>query len=733
MSTPSIMLAFGFGSWAMLGWLAVAAAPIVIHLLNKRRYREVEWAAVEFLLAAVRRSARRMRLQQWLLLAIRTLLVALLVLALAEPYLERVGLPLASGQRTHKLLVIDGSYSMAYRPTDVSRFDRAKQLAQQIVDESPQGDGFTLLLLADPPREVVSAPSFAAADFNDEIESLALPHGGGDVPATLAKVEDLVQRVAEAYPRFARHEVYFLTDMQRTDWLAEHGGAEAMVEARRRAERLARQCELVVVDLGQGDAENLAVTRLAVVEPLATVGRPLSIEAQVHNFGRQRYAQQVVELFVDGRAVDQQRVDLEPGATLDLGFSYRFETGGEHQIELRLPGDLLDVDNRRWLSLPVKERIRVLCVDGRPAGGPLGGATAYLSVALAPEAGRDGALVEPEVVSESALVELDLARYDAVFLANVGQFTSAEARLLDAYLQDGGGVVFFLGDRAQAESYNWHLAGDDPQGVRVLPARLTSPAPESTYRLDPLDYRDPIVQVFRGQEQGGLLTTTLSEYFRVALPEGSAARTALAVDNGDPLILVEPVHRGRSILVTTSADTSWTTMPLWPSYVPIVQELLAAAVGGRHDERNVEVGEPLPATVREGTGDAPTTVRLPTGDELNLSSSHLSAQGRPSFADTLTSGLYEVQYTAPVARSQWYAVNPDARQGDLARIDVEQFRSEVWPGVPFLYRTTWHDVEAPQVAALPRRGRLHRSLLYGVLVLLFAESLLAWQWGNRGR
>src|SRR5437016_10110077 len=107
------LFAFGFGNLLMLGWLGAAAAPLIIHLWNKRRYREVRWAAIEYLLAAMRKNSRRLRLEQWLLLAVRTLLIVLIVLAVAQPFLEQVGLRFVAGQRTLKVLVIDGSYSMA--------------------------------------------------------------------------------------------------------------------------------------------------------------------------------------------------------------------------------------------------------------------------------------------------------------------------------------------------------------------------------------------------------------------------------------------------------------------------------------------------------------------------------------------------------------------------------------------------------------------------------------------
>ena len=90
------MFAFGFTNPAMLGWLAAAAVPVVIHLWSRRRYREVPWAAMSYLLAAFKKRRRRLLLEQWILLAMRVAVIALVVLAVAEPYLRR-GAPAAVG------------------------------------------------------------------------------------------------------------------------------------------------------------------------------------------------------------------------------------------------------------------------------------------------------------------------------------------------------------------------------------------------------------------------------------------------------------------------------------------------------------------------------------------------------------------------------------------------------------------------------------------------------------
>src|SRR5262249_33331236 len=193
-----------------------------------------------------------MSLEEWGRLAVRTASVVLVVMAVAPPFLEQAGLGFVAGERTLKVLVVDGSYSMGYKPTDKSRFERAKQLATQIVEESAQGDGFTLILMADPPSVIVGSPAVEPRDFLEEIDNLKMPHGGADLPATLAQVEKVLK--AADGSGLTRKEVYFLTDLGRNTWAPDAKESEA-ADTRQRLEQLAEQAALVVVDLGQATTE----------------------------------------------------------------------------------------------------------------------------------------------------------------------------------------------------------------------------------------------------------------------------------------------------------------------------------------------------------------------------------------------------------------------------------------------------------------------------------------------
>ncbi len=528
-------------------------------------------------------------------------------------------------------------------------------------------------------------------------------------------------------------EVYFLTDLGRNTWVPTLAEAEA-AEFQNRLRRLAQRASLVVLDLGQTGCENLAVTTLDVNQPFVTTSGETTLAAQVRNFGAQPANHQLVELHVDGRRMKETYVDVAPGEQSALAFSHRFDTPGDHVVEVRLGGDLLDVDNHRWLSVPVKEHVRVLCVNGKPGSGPMTGATDYLALALDPGAGDSltPGVIQPEVIAESALLERDLAQYDCIFLCNVAQFTSSEARLLDGVLKRGGGLVFFLGDQVLADRYNRELAGE--QGVRILPARLGKVVHEAQYqyRFDPLDYRHPLVNVFEGREQSGLLTTPVYTYFRLAIDPQSQARPALAFEGGDPAIVEETIHRGRSILVATdcslssidpTTDNPWTRMPAWPSFVPLVQELVALAVRGQVQDHNVEVGQALGESLEALATRATVGVTDPAGETEDVRLALDGSGSRWSYANTQQSGVYQVQIGEPVGRREDFAVNVDTAESDLTKLAPEELPREFTTH----RQTGLDDVESPGIR---QRSGLHKGLLYCVLGLLFAETFLAWRFGR---
>lgn len=723
------LFALGLLSWSTLGWLAAAAAPLLIHLWSRRRYQELPWAAMQYLLAAMKAARRRTRLEQWLLLLLRTAIIVTLVLAAAEPYLETGAVPFVPGVRTHRLFLLDGSYSMGYHQGETSQFDAAKELIRRVVDESNQGDGFSLVLMSAPARALVDEPSFSAGEFLAELDALRLPHTSADLVGASAHVERLVEDTKRRYPKLTRQEVYILTDLGWTAWGAEAIGKGQVELVRKRFQKVAEIADLHLIDLGQEEAENVAVSSLKTDEAFVVRGRNVTLRAEVQSYARNTTSQ-VIQFLVDGRRAAEDEVRLDPGGSASAVFYHRFETLGDHVLEIAAPGDHLEIDNTRHLAVSVKPALRVLCIDGSP-GGTDGRASDYLVYALSPESpGSGSAMIAPEVAGESSLVEVDLNRYDCVFLVNVAQFTGSEARVLDSYLQAGGGVVVFLGDRVMPERYNDVLGGAGPGAVDLLPARIAPETVSGRWELNPLEYRHPIVQVFRGQERAGLLTTPVETCFPLTVPENSSARVVLALDNGAPLIVERPLHRGRVILVGTSADVSWTPMPVLPSFVPVVQELLAFAVADRQQRRNVLVGESIGAAMARGDAATSVIIRTPDDRSETVPVSMDGGIGAWSFSGTDPSGVYTAETSDAQEGKESFAVNVDTAEGDLTKITETQLRQGVLADVKLQRHTGWEPLADEPATVTTRSSSFAKALLYLLLALLLAETYLARRFGH---
>jgi hypothetical protein len=792
---PAMLLGVLF-DWplAALGVAAGAASvPIIIHLLNRNRYRIVSWAAMRFLLSAQRKTTRRMRLEQLLLLAIRTTIVLLLVMAMAcvMPWAESVWQRVfphnvlqtsAANRRSHKILVLDGSFSMGVQLGGPTCFERAKNQAARILQESRAGDGYSVLLMTAPPRRIVSQPSDDAGKVADEIKALHLPHGNADLVATFHALDDILRQSPD---KFQEKEVYFLTDLQRSTWTARQTADPAGSW-----QKIQAQARTIVIDVGQDGVGNLAVTGLALGAPLATTSAVTPIIATVHNFGAEA-AQKVRADLRIGRAratesdppfawrtAGQELVDVGAGQSATITFAQRFTAPGEYAIQVRLEGDALDLDDSRYAVVSVKDSVPVMLVNGKPAVELFDRATEWLRDALNPyETGAvpGNVAARPKVLSESQFADVglgDLAGFDCVFLCDVARLSPGEVRRLETHLRRGGGVVFCLGPDIDLEAYNRLLYS---QGEGILPARLLSRQRSSgnrafTLQADDDDFKQPPLDAFAADDDKiSLFSVRFRQYIRAELPSKGGARKILsfmpsppsgsdappsagakpgestaALPLGDPALVWWTRYRGRVELLTSTVNMDWTSWPISPSFAPFMQELLHHAVAGRLREQSAVVGEILEEFFPAGAPGLDAKILTPDGRiEVTRTQDRDDAMVL-RWADTDISGIYRATIGGN-PRESLFAVNApvatgpqQASESDLARTNKEELQA-IFPG--WELQVVSDPAQVVHAGGTPKGdgggGAQHgvgehvaRTLLLIMLGLMLLEVVLAWRFGH---
>lgn len=772
---------------ALLASAGAASVPIIIHLLNRNRYRIIPWAAMRFLHLAQKKNTKRMRLEQFLLLAVRTLVVLLLVLAMASvmPWAEAFWYRLfpdsamltsPGGRRTHKILVLDGSFSMALKTGDSTCFDRARDAAVQILQKGSGADGYSVVLMAAPPRRIVSEAADDARKVIEEVQSLRLPHGNADLGATLNAVEDMLR---SSPGKFEEREIYFITDLQRSTWTARQ-----LVDPTAALQKIQARARTIFVDVGQEGASNLAVTNLTLGVPLATTGSETPILATVHNFGPEPRKQVRVDLLVGKarkeagdppfqlREMFQSVVDISPGQAATVTLPHKFATPGEYVVQARLEPDNLELDNTRSAVVAVKETVPVMLVNGKPAEELFDRATEWLKAALNP---FDSGLVprnipaRPKVVTESQFADPgagDLTGYDCVYLCDVARLGASEIRRLETHLRQGGGVVFCMGPRVDVEAYNRLLYR---KGEGLLPARLIGQqrAPAGrffTFYTEEDTYQRPPLEAFASDnDKLSLLGARFRQYLRLEMPPRSRARKILsfmpeapapgkppveaplseAMPSGDPAIVEWSRYRGKVVLVASTVNMDWTTWPVSPSYPAFMQELLRYAVSGRLREQAAVVGEALEESLPIGSADLEATLHLPDGRTESIRTLDREDASFLRWTDTDASGLYRVNI-GKHPRDHLFAVNvptttesQQSCESDLTRTNQDELRA-TYPGWDFQVVTDPRRVvhtggPTSDNAERGFRGMgtaVARWLLLGMLGLLLAEVVLAWHFGH---
>ena len=739
--------AFGLASPWLLAGLALGAVPVIIHLLFRRPHREIPWAATRFLLAATQKHARRLRLEQLILLAVRAALLMVVAAALARPFFAQPGTTAGIEPATQRVLVLDTSYSMGYDDGSGTRLDHAAAAATALLEAARTGDAFHLVQMTDlGPGVVVGRPAYQPTQVADAVAELTPTAGRADPIAALRAAADLLRQV----PELPAKEIVIFSDFQTADW--QPTGARA-AELRRTLAEVAAVASIRRVDVRGGDAHhpdgdagNAAVTDLVVESPLIRTGVATRLVATVRQFGGVARQGVRAELHIDGRLTATESLALRPHDDTTVAFSHTFTDAGPQRVEVRLgaagdglPLDALSIDNARFLAMEVRDRLRVLLVDGHPGRGDRA-ASFFLKRALAPGGSTSdelGSDFEPLVISDGDLAGQDLSGFDAVVLANVGVLTDREAGRLHAFAAAGGGLVIALGDEVLPEGYNRVLA--DAGADALLPVRLGSRVgdplrPDRAMLFDTTDLSHPIVRPFAGNPGTGLDSDFVLAYARATVSAADAtaaespATIALRFDTGDPAIITAPLGAGRAVLLTTSVDTSWAGP--WPqagrSFLPLMHEMVRYAATGR-PAASVRVGEPVVWTVPARVAGLTAGVTFADGSTPESTGERLPAVVTSEglcvvLEQTARPGVVTLSLPAPVDRTTAFAVNVDAAEGDLAGLSAAELAALAPEATPTTGQTA--------TSGLPD-WPLSRWLLAVALGLLLAEPLLAWRfrWG----
>ena len=751
----------------VVGGTALVASPIIIHLINRMRFKRVRFAAMEFLLQSQRRNRRRILIEQLLLLLLRVLIVLAIVALVSRLVLDPSEMSLFRGVQSHHVVLLDDSGSMRDQVGESTAFDQAVDVVRKLVAEGSRRPGtqkFTLVTMSHPDQ-----PLFTQREVDDQfqveldtkLKSLTCSHQKLSLPAGFDGARNVLIE-----DRAAIRHLHVISDFRESDWEDQQSLARTVQDLD------SAGVTINFVKTIERRNQNLGITSLTGDVQVASARVPVRLSVGVQNFGDQVASNVSVGILQDGQKLPLiiNFDKIEAGIEVQQEFDLTFESAGRHRVDLVLPADPLTADNSRFLSVEVSSINRVLIIEGNPTSDD----GDYLVDALAADPGITG--YSPQLVTPDYLRQHLLDEFQSIYMLNVGELPADALAPLEDFVRGGGGLVWFLGNEIRPRFYITELYRD---GEGLFPVKLgivsaSTNAAASDGGPDTVFEDHPAFGVFQGQENPFTELIRVYDYFPVDESweqddqrRGDDVRTIARLTNRAPLMFEERFGDGKVIACLTSCGPTWNNWARYPSYVAMMLDLEKyVARRDRVLERRV-VGEPIelslnpaefldeveiigpdatgnrvtrlkaapprskPSTSGAGAGGAPSggtaeskTSTPPSSEDPAIAPS--SVRLTASYRDTDTPGIYQVrlldQSQSPI--EQWITFNVPTDESHLALAPTELIRKQIGNNLEVRIQEPG---EFSWIAGRDAGQEVRFWLLIGLVCFLLAEQLLGYR------
>ena len=668
----------------LLGGAIAGTIPLAIHLLNRNRPRTIRWGAMQLLASQPKSKRRHIELEQILLLLLRISIPILLAMCMARPIASSLR---AGGRSTTASIVIilDDSASMSASTGETSSFEKAKANAIQFIESLGRGSEVAMISTTDAKQPLIptTADTQGAAQ---QARGLSQSHGAADVPASI----EMAARYLSLMHNQVQRVVAF-SDFQSASW--DSRDAVRLKDAVQRLSALKNHPAVTLFDTGPFHTENSAIESIDFTRLPVTSNQKVRFDATLRNFGLQTRKNLQVEWKVDGLPAGNTPATIPPGQSTQISLERSFEAVGAHTIEAHIHGDAFSSDNAFYSTLNVQRSISVLIVSGRISSEPFQGETDFLELALHPKmrAAREGGVFSLKTIQPEDLTQKQLSEARVVVLANTPKLREPQVRLLETFVNDGGGLAFFPGTRTDPAWSNEQLY---KERTGLLPAKLGAAATGSVIGSPGIEiaagpYMHPSLNVFNS-EQNSLSGIQIQTWYQLAPKQISNAQSTLAsslasspaqvgeapfiflsLENGDPLFLEYKFGSGLVIQSAIPCSADWSNFPTRPAFVPAMQRLIGHLATGANVPAQLKVGE---AVIAQLTGGSSAIVlRSPEGVSRTPELEKVGDRTLIRFEQTQQPGFYRLSGSA--SGDQCFAVNADRMESNPTRLGSDEIES----------------------------------------------------------
>jgi len=411
----------GFLNSTFLFALAAVSVPLIIHFLSKRRIKTIEFSSLKFLEQMQKSRMKWLKIKELLLLVLRMAVIALIVMAFARPTLR--GFAGSSRASSSVAVILDRSASMEAQGETGNLFDEARRTAGRLIGGLEPAD--MVFLTPFPSDGAPESPNALnpGEKLQKKLSDTELSYSAGNVGRALKTALNELK----ISPHLNR-EKYFINDFQKNGW------NDLPPDVLNRA--IWKDINLSHIALSPSGPDNVGITDVLLPPQMLVPGENFEIEAEIVNYGTGTMDNVLVGVVVDGERKAQSSISLRPEQPTKTIFKFKLDTPGKHGGYVEIDYDRYSLDNRRYFTLDIPEKISLLAVGQTETD------LRFLSLALnRPEAGQ----ISYKGIGAGDLLRENLAGYNVVLLYDLKSLDPVREVALTTFLDGGGGLFISLG------------------------------------------------------------------------------------------------------------------------------------------------------------------------------------------------------------------------------------------------------------------------------------------------
>jgi hypothetical protein len=686
---------FNFLNPSILYALAIGAIPILIHLINRKRKKEVPFSTVHFLKQMVRKEMRRLQLRQILLLIIRTFILLLIVLVFARPTMK-VSSSILSGQSaTEAVVIIDNSLSLNSLQITGNLLEKIRQRWLNLEEVFQQGDKISVLLGTIPIKIVTEHSNYSDDLWQKVVKEIQPSALKGNMADALIKALQILQE-SNIYNR----EIYLISDFQKTGF-KETNFSLLQSES-------ANLIKIFAVPVFQGDDQNVSVDSAYIVNRLIEKNQNLEIKARLRNQSSKKKTSSLLSLIIDSKRLSQQNIDLTEGELKTAKFEVNPRESGIISGLVESENDILLEDNRFYFNFQIPENIKILHLV------PELDFKSYFPIILKPALDAGTFIYDKNSLNNWPAI--DFYKYQVVILEGLNQIPTGLVGRLEQLSRLDYGLILVPGNNVLPSDYNRLI---NTFNLGQISGKSGSENQTTEYiSLGKVNWEHPL---FEGlfEEQNKLNPIEFFSFYQ--LKPGKKAEVIMNLKNNLPFLVESQLNLANVFLLTSPLQEQWTNLVYRGMVVPLVYRmLLYSAIKNNQYRTNIKTGETYQQTFRFLRPPFEFTLVKPSGIEEKISPEFKGSEIVLRVKDNYEPGNYRLKQNNEILGV--YSVNHSPEES------IQQYynKSELEKIIPGLVWIPEQENLISQVTKTRFGLELWPYLLSAVFVLLLLEMLLAY-------